>query len=102
MHIVYILHTAEFDRYYIGETIDLVERLKEHNSGRYINSSTKYADDWTIRLSFKVKDRMEARKLEKYIKSMKSKKFIKKLIDDTDFQESFKQKVFDKYQIEIL
>jgi putative endonuclease len=102
MHFVYIIYTATYDRYYIGETSNISERIKEHNTAYYPNAATKYTDDWEVRLSFKVENRVEARKVEKYIKSMKSKEFITRLIFEEEYLDIFKQTVLEKYQIKIL
>ncbi|MBK8774788.1 MAG: GIY-YIG nuclease family protein [Ferruginibacter sp.] len=33
-YFVYILYAADFDKFYIGQTADVDERLLRHNSGR--------------------------------------------------------------------
>ncbi len=102
MHFIYIIYTAKFDKYYIGETVNISDRLEEHKTGHYNESSTKYADDWVLVLSLQADSRTSAREVERYIKSMKSKKFIKRLFFEKDFLETFKQIMMDKYQIKIL
>jgi predicted GIY-YIG superfamily endonuclease len=47
-HHVYILYSASLDKYYIGETRDLAERLAAHNSGKYGVSYTKKTNDWQL------------------------------------------------------
>ena len=102
MHFIYIIYTAKFDKYYIGETVNISDRLEEHKIGHYNESSTKYADDWVLVLSLQADSRTSAREVERYIKSMKSKKFIKRLISETAYLDVFKQIVKDKFQIELL
>src|SRR6478735_10106772 len=99
MHFIYILYSRAFDKFYIGETINVEGRLQQHNSGYYGTSSTRYTKDWQLKLFFRMRNREEALKLEKYIKSMKSKKFIDKLIDEEDFLKGFKQIVSDRFDI---
>ena len=47
-YFVYILFSHKLNRYYIGQTIDLEERLKQHNSGFYDDASTKGSNDWNF------------------------------------------------------
>ncbi len=75
---VYILYSKEYDRYYIGQTSDLNDRLHRHNSGR---------ERWTSRyvpweLIFKVvkTSRAEAMCLEKKLKNL-SKDRIRQFIE---------------------
>ncbi len=35
MNCVYIIYSESLDKYYIGEAIDLEERIEQHNSGFY-------------------------------------------------------------------
>ena len=102
MHFIYIIYTAKFDKYYIGETVNISDRIEEHKTGYFKDSSTKYTDDWVLVLSLQTDSRTSAREIERYIKSMKSKKFIKRLISETAYLDVFKQIVKDKFQIELL
>ncbi len=49
MHYVYILYSLKADRYYIGETSNIEQRLQQHNEGVFIGSYTKISNDWTIK-----------------------------------------------------
>jgi putative endonuclease len=100
--IVYIIYTSKFDKYYVGECEDFEIRLAQHNTGFFKSSSTTFATDWELKLIFHVNNRMESRKIELYIKSMKSKKFIERLINETDFRNKFCETVKLKFNIEIL
>lgn len=102
MHHVYIIYSPSFDRYYVGESVNAANRTKEHNSGFYRNASTSYTRDWQLALELWVSDRSQAIKLERYIKSMKSKAFIRKLLSDESFFSNFREIVKQKFQIEIL
>jgi putative endonuclease len=102
MHFIYIIYTAKFNKYYIGETVNISDRLEEHKTGHFKESTTKYTDDWVLVLSLQTDSRRSAREIERYIKSMKSKKFIKRLISETAYLDVFKQIVKDKFQIELL
>jgi putative endonuclease len=84
MHYLYILHSKITDKFYIGETHDFTEHLEKHNNHSYDNSYTKIASDWNLVLKFDCVNRSEALFLEKFIKKMKSKKFIEKIILNPD------------------
>ena len=75
---VYILFSATLNRYYIGHTGQLSDRLFRHsNSG---SKSTKATNDWVLAYSETYPTRGEAIKRENYIKKQKSRKFIEALI----------------------
>ena len=81
MHYLYILHSTTADKYYVGETHSIEERLFKHNRHLYDGSYTKIANDWQIVLTFECVSKTQALGLEKFIKKMKSKVFIQKLTD---------------------
>ena len=81
IHFLYILYSASKEKYYIGETSDVDFRLNLHNSHAFKNSFTKISDDWVVALQFEC-DKSEALYLESFIKRMKSKKFIQKIIQN--------------------
>mgnify|MGYP000921112324 CR=1 FL=1 len=101
MHFVYILYSPSFDRFYVGETTDLELRLVQHNSHFFKSASTSFTNDWAIAKSFSVDSRSNARIVESYIKSMKSKKFIYNLVHDSIFYINFVSIVFNKFNISI-
>ena len=80
MHYFYILHSDTLDRYYTGETSNLDVRLDLHNFHHFKNSFTKSASDWKIVLKKECKNRNKSLYLEKFVKRMKSKEFIEKVI----------------------
>ena len=82
MFYVYILYSKSADRYYIGHTNDPDRRLEEHNT-LIKNSYTFKYRPWISKACFEVAEaRGEARKIESYLKRMKSRKLIEKLISD--------------------
>ncbi|MBL0146116.1 MAG: GIY-YIG nuclease family protein [Chitinophagaceae bacterium] len=101
-HFIYIIYSLKVDKYYIGETECIQKRLEIHNSGTFKNSSTKTASDWQVVIAFIVNDRVEARIIEKFIKAMKSRKFIESLVSDNNFYLNFIALVYKKYNISIL
>ncbi|MBJ2173935.1 GIY-YIG nuclease family protein [Aureibaculum sp. A20] len=79
-HYLYIIYSNSIDKYYVGETNNLKERLIKHNEHLYKKSFTKIASDWNYALTMECQNRQDAVSLEKFIKRMKSKKFIQKII----------------------
>ena len=74
---VYILHSITTDRFYIGQTISLKDRLDRHNSRNV--PSTKNGIPWKLIWSAEKPTRSEAVKLENRIKGRGAKRFIKDL-----------------------
>lgn len=81
MHFLYIIYSPTSDKYFTGETTNVPERIEQHNSHKKIKTFTRAASDWELKLTHKCHSKEEAIFLEKYIKGMKSRKFIEKIID---------------------
>ncbi|NBL64596.1 GIY-YIG nuclease family protein [Flavobacterium sp. NST-5] len=81
-HYFYILFSEKANKYYIGETHNVEERVKKHNEHFYKNSYSKISNDWKLTLTFECVNRNEAIFLENFFKRMKSKKFIEKVIQN--------------------
>ena len=77
-HHVYILYSIIKNRFYVGSTSDVEERLKRHNAGA--TTSTKNGRPWKVVFTKEFDSKTEALKYENYIKRMKSRKFIESLI----------------------
>ena len=75
---VYILYTAKFDKFYIGQTNDFSDRVKRHNSG--YEKATKPFIPWEMLWFTSKKTRSEAMELEKKLKNL-SKERIKLFIE---------------------
>jgi putative endonuclease len=67
---VYILYSVITDRYYVGQTANLEDRLKRHNQGR--SKYTKSGIPWKLVFSESFVSRSEAEELEKRIKGSES------------------------------
>ncbi len=74
---VYILYSEKRSRYYVGQTTDIVKRLKRHNLG--FVPSTKSGIPWKLVLQIEVLSRSEALVLERRIKKRGTKRFIDNL-----------------------
>ncbi len=84
MFYIYIIYSLKSNTYYIGTTDNVERRLNEHNSKFYKNSYTSKGIPWEINLSYQCENSNQAYKLELFIKRMKSRKFIEKIINQTD------------------
>ncbi|MCE1201429.1 MAG: GIY-YIG nuclease family protein [Bacteroidia bacterium] len=79
MHFVYILYSESADKYYVGETEDVVRRFSEHNQSERKQFTSPYRP-WILKAVFVCEDRFKARKAEDFIKKQKSRRFIQKII----------------------
>jgi putative endonuclease len=76
----YILFSKLLNRYYVGYTSDIVERIKLHNSGHFGGKSfTNKSADWEIYFLIPCKSIEQAVAIESGIKRMKSRKYIENL-----------------------
>lgn len=72
---VYIIHSTSIDRFYVGHTEFLSERLSQHNQGFYKGAFTQLADDWTLFYSIECESKKQAIYIERHIKKMHSRKY---------------------------
>ena len=79
MYSVYILYSELLDQYYIGQSIDIKNRIKEHNTGKYNHSFTKRTSDWQLFFSIPCLNRSIAIRIENHIKNMHSRLYIENL-----------------------
>ena len=78
-HFVYIIFSKSANRFYIGETQNISERLDQHKNGYFKGSSTVIANDWILYFKISCENIIIARKIERHIKNMKSRKYIENL-----------------------
>ena len=80
---LYILFSANRNKYYIGHTGDLLsERLRRHNSNH--KGFTGPVDDWIIVYTEEFETKQLAYKREREIKDWKSRKRIEQLITGSE------------------
>lgn len=79
MYFVYVLKSLKDNKYYIGSTSNLDKRLVRHNKGwsRY----TKNKGPFEVAYKEEYITLSETKKREHYVKSLKSKRVIEKLIN---------------------
>ena len=93
MFYLYILYSESADKYYIGHTSDPARRLEEHNNV-IKNSYTFRYRPWILKSCFPVSEsRRDARIIENYLKKLKSRIIIKKLINNPEEFEVLIRKV---------
>jgi len=74
MFYTYILFSENLNRYYIGQTQDVLTRLVEHNSGK--GKYTGKAKDWVLVYTQVFKTRGEAMLMESKIKKRGASRFL--------------------------
>ncbi|MFH0734985.1 MAG: GIY-YIG nuclease family protein [bacterium] len=74
----YIIYSKTLDKYYIGSTENIEDRLVRHNRGS--SKYTSKAKDWILVYTEKFDTKSEAIKREYEIKRQKSRKYIEKLL----------------------
>ncbi|MFD0834597.1 GIY-YIG nuclease family protein [Mariniflexile aquimaris] len=92
MNYVYILFSETLNQYYVGESVDIENRIKQHNSGFYDSAYTKITSDWILYHLITCIHREQARKIEAHIKKMKSKTYIQNLKKYPEITEKLKNK----------
>ncbi|VAW29690.1 hypothetical protein MNBD_BACTEROID07-1829 [hydrothermal vent metagenome] len=85
MFFIYILYSDHADKYYVGYSNNPERRLSQHNNTSR-NTFTKKNGPWVLKATFPVNNnRSDAMKMERYIKKQKSRRLIKKIIDEPDY-----------------
>ncbi|MBI9038166.1 MAG: GIY-YIG nuclease family protein [Bacteroidales bacterium] len=76
----YILFSHQTDKYYIGHTNNLSDRLRKHNTNH--KGFTGKANDWQIVFLEKFNSKSEAFVRERQVKKWKNRQRIEKLISN--------------------
>ena len=90
-HTVYILHSVSIDKFYIGYTSNMQQRL-EIDLNPIKNKFTAKADDWTVFFMLECQSKTQALQVESHIKKMKSKTYINNLLKYPDISTKLLQK----------
>jgi len=80
------------DKFYTGYTSQFEKRLAFHNDVARNNIWSKRGQPWVKNLLICDLTKSQALKVEKQIKKMKSKHYIKQLIEDSSLVEKLKDK----------
>ena len=78
-YFVYILYSLKLDSFYVGQTGNIGNRIREHNQGIHGAKSTKQSNDWTLFCSIVCNSRRQAIQIEKHIKKMRNRKYYHNL-----------------------
>ena len=71
----YVIYSERYDKYYIGQTHDFINRLHHHNNG-FSKFTSPYAP-WVLKCLIEKKTRSEALILEKKLKNLNREKLIR-------------------------
>jgi len=74
MNVTYILYSVKINKYYTGQTTDLIRRLEEHNRGKTAFMASGLP--WKLIFYKELKSRQEATRLEQIIKKRGAKRFL--------------------------
>ncbi len=93
-YFVYILYSEGFDKFYIGQTSSLEQRLERHNEFDSTNSYTSKYRPWRLKAFAEIgESRGDAMKVERRLKALKSKKIIADFAENQERLAEFAQKV---------
>ena len=74
MYTVYILHSSTLQKYYVGQTQNIDNRLIEHNAGE--TKSLRTGIPWSLVWQTTVSTRQESMEVEKKIKNIGARRFL--------------------------
>ncbi|WP_339693870.1 GIY-YIG nuclease family protein [uncultured Roseivirga sp.] len=89
---VYILFSPSIDKFYTGYSSNIEERVRFHNDINKNRIWTKRGQPWEKFLVIEGLTKSQALKIEKYIKRMKSKKYLQELPNNLSLVEELKAK----------
>jgi putative endonuclease len=71
---VYIIYSEKFDKFYIGQTEDITDRLIRHNNG--YEQATRPYKPWILKCIIEKSTRSEAMILERKLKNLNRQKLL--------------------------
>lgn len=78
MYYVYAIYNKQNDKYYIGQTENIEERIRMHNDKTFGGSYTSRFDgEWKLFYKEEFPSRSSALKREKELKSYRGREFLK-------------------------
>lgn len=81
MYFVYVLRSLKDNKFYIGFSEDVSQRVEEHNSGK--NISTKNRRPFKLMYYEAHLSKLDALKRERYFKTAKGKTMLKKILENS-------------------
>ncbi len=91
MPLVYILFSENLNKFYIGFTTNLEERLQFHQTAE-TRKFTYNATDWIVFLTIECDSKSPGLGIEKHVKAMKSSTYIRNLKPYPEMVEKLKAK----------
>ena len=85
---VYLLQSIKDKEFYIGFTSNLKKRLKKHNDG--LNLSTKSSLPWQLIHYESYKNREDARRRERYLKTSQGSRLLKRMLKEYFYSQRLK------------
>ena len=83
MFSVYAIHNRENGKIYIGQTDDLVKRIRLHNDHAFRHSYTsRFSGEWKLIYEESFSTRQEALVREKQLKSFRGREFIRSKVEN--------------------
>lgn len=79
VYYTYILKSQKDNSYYIGYTQDIIKRIREHSKG--LSKFTKLRRPYKLVFSKEFSIRKEAIKYERYLKLLKKRVYLEKIIN---------------------
>jgi putative endonuclease len=86
------LYSPSIDKYYVGQTEAIIQRLTQHNSAVFINSSTKSGIPWELFYTIECTSRKQAVNIESHLKKIKSRKYYNSIKNFPEITEKLKIK----------
>lgn len=80
MFFVYAIYNRRCDKIYIGQTKNMNERLRMHNSHLLGGYTSRFPGLWTVIWKEELPTRKEALAREKQLKSFRGREFVRKYI----------------------
>jgi putative endonuclease len=80
MYCVYFLYSPKLKNLYIGQTINLEKRIKEHNGGKVKSTKNRYP--FVLIRKENYSNRYEAMRREKYLKSLYGYRIRNKILEE--------------------
>ncbi len=81
MYTVYAIYNRKHDKIYIGQTQNLKERLRLHQSKIFLGYTSRYDGKWELIYRESSATRQDALIREKQLKSYRGRVFIKQFIN---------------------
>ena len=87
MYTIYAIYNRLANRYYIGQTRSIDERLRMHNNHIFKGYTSRFPGKWELIYEESVATRPEALKRERQLKSGNGREFVKGLISESALAE---------------